>query len=316
MLSIAATAYDFSLSARISLATENATANATANTTASDDFFESNRDRTSDDRFIAWFTDEENAETILTTLSDDTTEDYQKLYSRICEVTGERDERAATVTAYLNQLRAAKDDESDYIYFDLAAGNVTITAKQYTGYIYRKGTKTRITGTHDEENRYYVYQSTVANRAATGETDEGMVVPSYPAMTKDGVAWGEYITDNRNVEEVIETWESVADTAGRTKTTNKITISGTSDYNVLIDNLYAGNQADKKTTGPIVVDATSGGHTTLRVKGDNRLRNLYYDCRDQDTGSLTVTSYLGNGYDDGTLTVSDLTTDMTEQIYF
>ena len=108
-------------------------------------------------------------------------------------------------------------DAPDYIYFDLAAGNVDIDATQYTGSIYVEGEVKEVKGTHDDNNRYYVYQSTTLtdqqfakfNKDNTGyanisdyEKMENCRIPNYDPISCENKSWGEYITNNTNEENV------------------------------------------------------------------------------------------------------------------
>ena len=175
-------------------------------------------------------------------------------------------------------------DESlhNFVYLDLAAGNVEITASTIKGYYYQKkdnGQQTLIKyedykKPHRVKNIYYIYQSTAANRGTTGlfinGTDSTWVLPKYPEVTWNGKKWSEFITNNDSVEEVIEAWDNAAGAgkttssnkstpdkiavnnagaagavrnAGREATKNRITVSGVLDtVNVTIDNVYSSYQ--------------------------------------------------------------------------
>lgn len=210
------------------------------------------------------------------------------------------------------------EDTKNYIYFDLAAGSVTINDSTYTGYIYQtvNGTTTthKVTGTHNNNNEYYVYQSTTTNRKTTGIVDGSAVtVPTYDRVTYDGKAWGKYITNNKDTDAVANNWTTAAGTVGRTETLNYITITGNGTYNVTIDNLWSTmniqNQARK--SGGIACMPTTNGKTTIYLKGDNRFGNIHYFYHNSNVyqtstylkftdgetgitpGSMTVVSYDG-----------------------
>ena len=189
-----------------------------------------------------------------------------------------------TITASLDGLRwdkgslvtytLYKDRQMNYIYFDLAAGNMWIGRdNMYHGYVYVKGIEDRqeVTGDHSPDNVYYVYQSTEANKANTGyatiEDFNNKVncrVPKYAPVTYKGQLWSDFITDNTSVEDVIEIWDDSknvrgkdADIAGyveghknvavvravdRTHTKNKITFTpkgNVGSINLIIDNIYS-----------------------------------------------------------------------------
>lgn len=142
-----------------------------------------------------------------------------------------------------------------YIYFDLAAGNISINASEYNGYIYENGNNTpvQVRGTHSSGNHYYVYQSSTIDKIGgsvdnsgyygrcgfmngayrvPGQTytdgknhDEKIVtLPVYAGVTApDGTtSWGKYITDipsrGLTVENIIEAWPDRATAVGREST--------------------------------------------------------------------------------------------------
>ena len=222
---------------------------------------------------------------------------------------------------------------SKMIYFDLAAGNVKISSGGYSGKIYTDGVVTDVIGSHDPENTYYVYQSTgdaagygasdkqwKYRGAATGWINEELVLPDYPGVTYNGQSWSEFITDNTDVEQVIEVWDDgkyirsngsyapdegyvgtarVRD-AGRTHTRNYVLVNGmNTTINLTIDDIYSVIQtpiADYRSRelGGIVYKAS--GNTTMKINlvGDNRMGCLHVDNESSDkiifegTGSITV----------------------------
>lgn len=222
------------------------------------------------------------------------------------------------------------DQEPKYIYLDLAAGNITIDASTYTGYKYVKNSddtfvSEAISGNHDAKNIYYVYQSTASfddgtykiedNRDKVGYIDETFHRPSYPAVEGPyGGTWADYITNNKSVEDIIEMWddaknivtENIIETeernkyamvrkAGRTHTTNYITIKGTGNYKLIIDNIYSTyqEQSTGRTTGGIAYTEGGTGLLTINSIGDNRIGCVHKDNSTskvifEGTGSLTI----------------------------
>lgn len=190
---------------------------------------------------------------------------------------GKEWEQGKLVTYTLNS-----PDDSKYIYFDLAAGNVTINSTTYTGYVYVKvegqgePVSAKISGTHKSGNRYYVYQSCVTETnkktqdgaenpnykaGYAGYDSEGnhkdLTLPSYPEVMYDGKPWRDYIADNDNVESVIEAWDDAGGAAsnqpigsnlavrkaGRESTQCLINVSGDVDECYLaLDNIYISKQ--------------------------------------------------------------------------
>ena len=158
-----------------------------------------------------------------------------------------------------------KEQESDIIYFDLAAGNVRIGSDTYSGKIYVGGEIQDVSGSHDNDNIYYVYQST-GDAAGYSSADKqweyrgavtgwnagktAVSIPDYPQVkspeSSKGPYWSDFIKDNSDVVKVIETWDdgknvrkdaadapdeghvgtAVVRDAGRTHTRNYILVEG------------------------------------------------------------------------------------------
>ena len=201
---------------------------------------------------------------------------------------------------------------SDYIYFDLSAGNVTIRPTSYSGKIYVNGTVKDVTSTDvDVKNlKFYVYQSTASNYASTGwESAIGTGtcrIPSYAPVKVGSKFWSEFITNNPNVEEVIETWDKkenlVADKTieeggtgsydenfavrkvGRSSTPHYVDIKGVKDgspivCNLTIDNIYSRHQEASvgRTTGGLTFcPIINGSKLTVNLVGDNRFGAVHY----------------------------------------
>ena len=153
----------------------------------------------------------------------------------------------------------------DYIYFDLNAGDVTINASTYTGSVFKttvgsdgKVTTTteKVSGEHKPENNYYVYQSTSKNKSETGKVGDNFILPSYELATIEingkTKLWSDFITNNQNVESVIEAWDDALG-AGQT-TATKIDSNGdpskhnisTAEPNKSTDNTKAVRRAAEK----------------------------------------------------------------------
>ena len=223
---------------------------------------------------------------------------------------------------------------SNMIYFDLAAGDITITGGgDYSGHIYINNGQTvhEVTGKHSETNKYYVYQSTSTNRSTTGwpgAFGNGEVrVPEYsPVRHPNGTLWSDWITNNTDVTDVIESWDNQAGTegavitAGRSHTSNKIHVSGTLICNITIDNIYSryhhANMQNRVDGGITFLPTTNTqSELTINIKGDNRVGCIHYVSGDtnlknrlilEGTGSLTVADadfrksgneYYANHYD-------------------
>ena len=165
--------------------------------------------------------------------------------------------------------------ENNYIYFDLAAGNVDIGSSTYSGKIFVNGVAKKVSGNHNDKNVYYVYQSssstdekhklfTAINTGYANDSDysnkENCRIPEYKGVTCNGKTWAEYITNNQSVEEVIEMWDdgkyvradgsdaatekyigtAVVRNVGRTHTLNHIYVHGANKkFNLVIDDIYS-----------------------------------------------------------------------------
>lgn len=229
-----------------------------------------------------------------------------------------------------------KDETVNYIYFDLAAGNVTIQASGskyvYTGYVYTNGngTKATVTGDHNSANKYYVYQSTAANRNSTGwsgAVGSTMTLPSYPTVLSpdgDGKTWSQFVTNNPNAERIVGLWNdgSPANThplkqAGRTVTSNEIKFTASASpgdllIDMVIDNIwllsnnYNGSGANGPKDGPFFLNGQNeSAHVglDLRLKGDNFINRIIFDMR-LPNDYFRVTSFDGDNSINGSLTVT------------
>ena len=225
------------------------------------------------------------------------------------------------------------------IYFDLAAGDITLNQTTYTGARYisdgNGGYKADpVTGNHNDNNIYYVYQSTAAfnkdgysildNRGTVGYISGTFIRPPYSGVKgPNGEPWADYITNNKSVKDVIEMWDdgvyikgsaasnegskSIAKVrdAGRTHTGNKISVSGAGKYKLTIDNIYSAFQqaSTSRTTGGIAYTEGGAGSLTINSIGDNRV-----GCVHKDNSASSKLIFEGTG----TLTVAD--TDFKTQV--
>ena len=225
-------------------------------------------------------------------------------------LTGLKWEPGKLITYTINQTST----QPDYIYFDLYAGNVDITPTSYSGKVFVKGEPTEVSATSVDVStkKFYVYQSTEANKNSTGwATAVGTGacrIPSYKPVMVGNQFWSEFITNNDNVESVIETWDNVGGTsgavrtAGRTHTGNKIYISCGKDQSITcdltIDNLYSRYQehgASRTAGGLTFYPLSNNSKLSVNLVGDNRFGAVHYSSSltnnqlvFQGTGSLTA----------------------------
>ena len=193
-----------------------------------------------------------------------------------------------------------------YIYFDLSAGDVVITAGTYTGSYYDGSTTITVTGTHNADNKYYVYQSnTDHNPTISGNTLTNL--PNYNRVSSPlgSGTWGDYITNNSNVEDVIKNWSIYAQQEGRDATEKRISISGSGTYDITIDNLWSSYQiaSTSRTSGGLSFTPEKNGKLTVHLVGDNRFGNIHYDATTDQTAQIIFNS---SSEDPGTLTVANI----------
>ena len=142
-----------------------------------------------------------------------------------------------------------REDDRQYIYMDLAAGEVKIEGKKYTGYVFVKQAgqdepvALPIAGVNNNNKKYYIYQSCVTDvikndskfsknykshfttyidNGDSGKSAGGVFTkPAYdPVSVADGRLWSDYITNNPKVENVIEAWDNKAGAGERGGTAN------------------------------------------------------------------------------------------------
>lgn len=196
-------------------------------------------------------------------------------------------------------------EDPNYIYFDLAAGHVSIKnvggVYKYTGYVYintASGSPTvkTVTGTHAESNEYYVYQSSTISdspgyhKGWTGDVDatgkvpaEGsvMVLPNYSEVRSpdESKTWSKYITNNKHSEEIIGLWSDIKNhpltKVKRTSTTNALgfyaaAAAGPLRINMTIDNIWDALSLDK-LPNPIdrTLSTTPGAETAFLLLGND-----------------------------------------------
>lgn len=218
--------------------------------------------------------------------------------------------------------------DPNYIYFDLAAGNITLNYSggyKYSGYVYENtaGTPTlkQVSGTHNNNNEYYVYQSstnssspnyrkgwtgTVNSDGKTpGEAGSMMDLPVYDeVMAPDGITkWSDYITNNPDSRAVSLAWDTRAAAAGRTCVTDKvITITGNGSVDFKVDMVLADCWSDHSGRLPINI-TKSRTYVTFRIKGDNHFNRVLHQNGGTYSG-MTITSYDGDCSTKGSLTVT------------
>lgn len=199
--------------------------------------------------------------------------------------------------------------EPNYVYFDLSAGSVTINGStgQYTGYRYDGNASTvTVTGNIADAEAFYVYQSN--GDINTGLIDGAWVLPTHTAVLHNGMSWGDYVTNNSDVEAVIAAWNTSAPLASRQSTPNRIVVTGQVNVMVVIDNIWSSfhQYGASVTTGAIDFQPGSSNSTpssvTIQTVGDNRVGNIYYATYSQTVHRLIIEEKTAGS----TLTVANL----------
>lgn len=217
-----------------------------------------------------------------------------------------------------------REEAPETIYFDLALADVKIDGKNYSGKVWKNGKEETVSGTHVDGKHYYVYQSTETNREGIWD-GEVCTPPEYTGVQYDGRPWSEFITDNTDVESVIEAWDKdhndAVNEAGREYTQHRIEITGQVTCDLTIDNIYSIYQENKangvgtenpdyrKTAGISFVpgDGVKNAQVTIKSVGDNRVGAVHYSNLSDNgneiifegTGSLTVADVDGYKGGDG-----------------
>lgn len=254
----------------------------------------------------------EHANLLYLSIPETTSEDMENWEGIIATLTVLEEKLAGTyepVSVYDANVQPLTDDT--YIYFDLAAGNVEITASKYTGYVFEDGKQREVKGSHLADNNYYVYQSNSTNKETTGLVDGRLVLPTYErvgAPEDSGKAnWSEYITNNTDVRGVMNAWETQAYAVSRNSTQHTITITGAGTYNLTIDNVWSSfiQNSNTRTTGGLKYDPAAGTspQLTVTIIGDNRFGNIYYNSLATYCGSKLIFQE-SEDKPDGTLTVA------------
>ncbi|MBQ2771456.1 MAG: hypothetical protein IJE95_01915 [Methanocorpusculum sp.] len=232
-----------------------------------------------------------------------------------------RDDIIATLTVLEEELAGTYEPVSvyadekpltdgTYIYFDLSAGDVTIDGNYYSGSYYDSSNRrVTISGDYSPSNKYYVYQSnTNTNHKPTISAENTLIsVPQYERVqspTGSG-SWGDYITNNTDVEGIISNWKTEAGEVGRESTSNWISVTGSGTYNITIDNLWSSKQTDaeSRSDGGIAFNPGSSGKLTVNLVGDNRFGNIHYYAK-KDLGAQII--FNSDAGDLGTLTVANI----------
>jgi len=250
----------------------------------------------------------EGAEIVLTCVVD---ENPGAVYNLTAPIVGRVWEPGKLITYTLH-----RDEAPETIYFDLALDNVEINGKTYSGKVFKDGSEMSVSGNHQDGNHYYVYQSTEANRGNIWK-DGVCTPPPYPGIRYDGRPWSEFITDNTDVESVIEAWDKnhndIVTAVGREWTDHRIEITGQVTCDLTIDNIYSIYQdksPDYRITAGISFVPGSGvknAQVTIKSVGDNRVGAVHYsnladngnEIIFEGTGSLTVADVDGYKGGDG-----------------
>ena len=199
----------------------------------------------------------------------------------------------------------AADSTDEYIYFDLSAGNVTLSNANgtYTGYRFdgTSGSKT-VQGSLSSGQKFYIYQS--AGDINTGLIDGSYILPEYTPVTYGDKTWAQFIEGNLDVDTVIGAWNEAA--TDRTPTANRIIVDGSCNCDIVLDNIWS-NYHVKNTSrqhGGIQIVPKGNSSVNFKIKGDNRFGNIHYDTS-RNTDFITFEEY-NEGAGSDTLTVANM----------
>lgn len=190
-------------------------------------------------------------------------------------------------------------DSNEYVFFDLAAGNVYFNGDTYLGWYYETiegGTpqKKEVKGALDSNQKYYVYQSTPENQSYTGLVDGEMRIPIYNEININGQKWNDFITNCSDPAVVESAWpvKNASFNGDRVSTSNRVVILGleNSSLNIVFDNLWSNYSSTVFSEGsgtggqppcyPVAVDVQSNNDIHIYLKGDNRFADLWSSVND------------------------------------
>lgn len=116
-----------------------------------------------------------------------------------------------------------KKGNKQYVYLDLAAGDIIITGKHYVGYVFDgNGDPYKLDDYLEEYQEYYVYQSNTqkyggdknqykdSNYRINNSNESVVTLPSYPPVEYNDQLWSEYIVNNTDTQAIIAAWDNAA----------------------------------------------------------------------------------------------------------
>ena len=200
-------------------------------------------------------------------------------------------------------------DSIDYIYLDLNCSKVIINEDIYSGCVYQTidgvTTSLSVSGDHFSSNYYYIYQSNSTNKSTTGliENSKEIILPSYSSLNSTISSF----INNTDVEGGITKFKTDATGAGREETGNMISITGSSTFDITIDNLWSSFQTNStsRKDGGISFLPSNVSKAIIRLKGENRFGNIFYQNNNTST-SLEITSIDGANEINGSLVVANV----------
>ena len=144
--------------------------------------------------------------------------------------------------------------------------------------------KIEVTGSHNTTNKYYVFQS----HGQSYDISNG--VPDYNGVVVDDQAWSSWITNNTDVKDVITKWNELAPDVGRAKTNYIVLVSGTSEFDVTIDDIWACDPGHlfsaSRDSGGVGFNSDAGGKMKLTLVGENRVDRIHYFSKKGSGGKL------------------------------
>ena len=199
-------------------------------------------------------------------------------------------------------------DLREYIVFDLSSGDIAI-GSTYSGYVYTynqtisKWELTKVEQvTHKNGDKFYIFQS--GTKKSVKLNGDMLTLTSIDIDNQ-------IVIDKTDVESVYNTWEQKAIESGRESTENYIKLTKASmNFDLTIDDIWsknhvASNKYNENNGGiNIPIGDTKNMTVDLKLKGDNRIHYLYYNCGNVSTSGLTVSNgVIDNNAPEGSLTV-------------
>lgn len=181
------------------------------------------------------------------------------------------------------------------IEIDLSTGDFLITPTQYQRIYNGKTENHGVSGACI----YHIYNGNQSKSPIT-TTSGGSVNIVNP---EDGGT-------TSKAQDIFNAWAEKAKNWNTTE--HHVTVQGSNNTTIILDNVYCtyvGQTGGGKVEGGLAFQPTGDGQVlTVKLKGDNRMNNLFYSDYNYSNTKLIITSSEGDTKYSGTLTVGDINT--------